>query len=139
ADFSRGRSRPEWLREKTGLPDPIGLIEVADSDGDRWIMLEGRYVWEEPAPRGGEMTLHGRLWYHVGGYLGRAPDAEKLRRWAAKQDFSEVRMPEPLDDVGNVFAGELYWSPAYRRTVTSERPDAAWENEAFGSDGLPVP
>ncbi len=91
----------------------------ADSDFLRlhhnWLTLKGFYEWEQPVPPGEKRFEKKRrnLWYILRCYLVKKIDSIKLLKWAKKQSWKGMWMPDSEREY-NIFLGEFSWSSAFK-------------------------
>ena len=103
-----------WIVSKGNLPDPKGIIDIADIKNEKWLTLERNLDWDEPVPIGYDTYEfpHKHLWYQISSYFVRKEHAGRLISWAKKQHFMGGWLPIRNDEY-QVFMREYYWSPAY--------------------------
>ncbi|MGA7953739.1 MAG: hypothetical protein WCA07_09495, partial [Gloeobacterales cyanobacterium] len=108
-------SSKDWVNMSDDLPDPAHLINVADKNGEDWLIVEGFPEWKEPQELGNERwdNPHKRIWYQIRSYLVEENEYRKLKEWAIQQDFMGHWMPENSDRY-EIFSREYYWSPAHK-------------------------
>ncbi len=87
----------------SGVPDPLDMIAVTDSDGVPWLMLERNSTWNEPMPP--EIAAvrrgHRTIWMQTRGYLVPSEQAVELGKWSKGKNWFGRWMPE-APDVHNV-------------------------------------
>jgi hypothetical protein len=139
------RSNPSdrgWLRESKDLPRLSEALHPSDPiDGSSWLTLQGYYRWEEPTPPDREWSElpHREIWCHLRSYIVRKQDFEEVFAWAKRQNFMGRWMPESSDTY-NLFAGELYWSSAFRDQWEWALGSKAWTQGDMGEQQkLPKP
>lgn len=142
-EYSDWRSTAEdedWLRKLEDVPRIQNAVRVIDpADGSRWLTLEGDYHWDEPIPVDREFSEvpTRTIWFRLKSYIVRQADLANVFDWARRQEYWGLWMPES-SEVYDVFAGEFFWSPAYRDECNSLRGESAWD-EDVRDHGLPVP
>ncbi|MHB8246708.1 MAG: NACHT domain-containing protein [Acidimicrobiales bacterium] len=108
-----------YPEDMDGVPDPLDLIEVADSDGTSWLVLVANPVWEAPqAPEIGAMEAP-RLttWMQAHAYIVAVPDLDDLAAWVGDKDWFGHWMPD---------------TPEIHNALLAAHPhDATWS----GADG----
>lgn len=108
-------SHEEWTADETDLPriGDITLI-VQDSDGIRWVNMNGSFTWEQPSSPGVERYSVPRrnLWMHCEGYFVRSEDVDTFMDWAQSVNFWGRWMPES-HILHDVFLGEHGWAEAF--------------------------
>ncbi len=104
----------EWIRNNKDLPEPKTIINIMDSSGMEWLLLEGSPEWLEPKKIGDEKWENPQkmIWYQIRSYLIQESDYKKFKEWAPKQNFMGRWMPESPRRY-KIFSREYYWSPAY--------------------------
>lgn len=104
----------DWIYRTQDLPNGADLINLTDTEGNEWLLLEGFPEWAEPKIIGRDKwdNPHKRLWYQIRSYLIPARNYKKLKGWAKRQDFGGRWMPESSSRY-EIFSREYYWSPAY--------------------------
>lgn len=89
----------DYPADMDGVPDPLDLIALADSDGAPWLALMGVHDWKQPllpevaalgAPR------H-QTWLQIHGYLVATEDAGALAEWARGKDWYGQWMPDTVE------------------------------------------
>lgn len=116
-----------WLINTENLPNPKTIIQLKDTQGNEWLVLETHpVVWNEPVPIGYEQYEypHKQLSYQIRSYLVREEQAEELIAWAKQQHFMGKWFPESHGRY-QIFFREHYWSPAYH----------FFDNPYYGSSG----
>ena len=114
----------EWIADKTDVPNVKDLLQiVSDTDGTRWVNVDGYFDWMQPSPPDVERYSVERrvLWTHGRGYFVRAEDADKFMQWAEGVNFWGRWMPEG-SDYHNIFIGEYGWADSFNY----QRADAGW-------------
>ncbi len=99
----------EWLNIVDDVPPVEPIIEVKDSDGCDWLVLECYPDWVEPH---GKDDIYKLLWYQVRSCIIDEEEFQLVQEWAEKQNFSGRWMPEHSDRY-ELFYREYFWSPAY--------------------------
>lgn len=114
----------EWIADKTDVPNVKDLLQiVSDTDGTRWVNVDGYFDWMQPSPPDVERYSVERrvLWTHGRGYFVRAEDADKFMQWAGGVNFWGRWMPEG-SGYHNIFIGEYGWADSFNY----QRADAGW-------------
>lgn len=121
-----------WLPTMASVPDIRALLDVSGPDGERWIVLDGFYMWREPANEDeeGSEGLQGReVRYWLTSYLVPEDHLEQWVRWGERTKLADQHFSEPLKLL-HIFAGEIPWAPAYKHL----HPDAASPVDEYGFD-----
>lgn len=103
-----------WLINSDNLPNPKHIIELKDTQGKEWLVLETYPTWSESVPIGYEQHEypHKHLWYQIRSYFVHNEEADTLISWAKQKHFMGQWFPKNHDEY-QVFSREYYWSPAY--------------------------
>ncbi|MBD0724828.1 hypothetical protein B6A10_06515 [Flavobacterium sp. L1I52] len=103
----------DWLISKDNLPIPSNILEVDDTDGNKWLWLDIDLSWTEPEILGENRYGSNRkkLAYWVSSYLVRKSDLSKIEK-NFKGDFFRSSLPE-IRTMTHVFSKEYYWSEAF--------------------------
>jgi len=117
----------KWLQKSDDLPCIDSFLEVKNSDGKEWFVLDANYSWKQPTPPEKERyeVPTRTIWYKIRSYIVRKPDMDELFEWAMEQDFTNGGMPEPHDAYG-LFLGEFFWSPAYQHYLSENSNEKEW-------------
>lgn len=104
----------DWLISSENLPNPKEIIELKDTQGNEWLVLETYPTWDEPIPVGYEQYEHPhkQLWYQIRSYFVQEEQSDSLITWAKQQHFMGKWFPESSVRY-QVFSREYYWSPAH--------------------------
>ncbi|MHB9053604.1 MAG: AVAST type 2 anti-phage system protein Avs2 [Thermoleophilia bacterium] len=107
-------SNQGWLRKKSSLPYVQAVIDIADDNGEEWLLLEGLVEWEQDLPPEEERYRipNRRLWYLIKSYLIDKKDLDKFHTWAKQQNFMGRWMPES-HEFYRVFLGEYPWAASF--------------------------
>ncbi len=109
-------SHEEWVADNTDVPrvEDLPLI-VQDSDGIRWVNMNGFFTWEQPSSPSVERYSVPRrnLWMHCEGYFVRSEDVDTFMDWAQSVNFWGRWMPE-IHTLHDVFLGEHGWAAAFK-------------------------
>ena len=100
----------DWLNIDDDIPPVEPIIELKDSEGGDWLVLECYPAWTEPHS---EDYIYKKLWYQVRSCIVDEEEFPHIYEWATKQNFGGRWMPE-CSDRYEVFYREYYWSPAYQ-------------------------
>jgi hypothetical protein len=113
-NWNKNRSDVNWLKKTKDLPQPQKIIDVNDNKGNKWLVLEGFFEWQEEIPPEQEQYHYPqkRLWYMVKSYIVKKKDFRRVYKWAKKQNYFERWMPES-NEFSNIFLGEYPWAPAF--------------------------
>ncbi|MEL7307735.1 MAG: AVAST type 2 anti-phage system protein Avs2, partial [Pseudomonadota bacterium] len=105
----------DWVKDTSTLDNPQGLIEVKDTDGSDWLVLESHPSWKEPKEVGKEDWGHPRkeVWSQLRSYLVKSSEYEHFKSWAESQHYMGRWMPESTDRY-QLFNREYYWSEAFK-------------------------
>ncbi|UCB57639.1 MAG: ATP-binding protein [Candidatus Omnitrophota bacterium] len=103
-----------WIKKEYDLPDPKQIIEVIDSQGNAWLVLEGFIEWQDETPPEHEKynLSRRRLWYMMKSYLVKKREKNKVCTWAQREHFRGQWMPES-HEFYHVYLGEYPWAPAF--------------------------
>jgi DNA-binding XRE family transcriptional regulator len=124
-------SYEEWVKSSTTITNPYGLLEVKDSNGDEWLILESYPSWREPKIIGNDDWGHPRkeVWCHIKSYIVRVEEFEKFRDWASNQHFMGGWMTEGSNRY-QLFNREFYWSEAFQFFKSDYYGGADWTSVA---------
>lgn len=105
----------EWLKSHLNLPCTKQAVEVIDSEGIEWLILDIHRNWEEPTPIGIDRYdhPHKELWMMTKSCLVKESDFQSLVDWLKDKSFMGRWFPEGRNSNYQVFSREYYWSPAY--------------------------
>ncbi|WP_386082403.1 hypothetical protein ACFIOZ_03970 [Vreelandella sp. F11] len=119
-------ARIAWMEDQLrDIPNPIQQIDVADSDGRRWLVLNttvGRNQWRMV---NGERVIHRMTWHKVKSMLVARNDVERLEKHLAGSPRDRDNPPE-IEMPWGSYLGEYPWHPAF------ESIDGVW-NLGIGS------
>ncbi|NGY37651.1 ATP-binding protein [Flavobacterium petrolei] len=103
----------DWLIGTDNLPVPSDILEVADSDGKKWLWLDIDLSWTEPETLGEDKygSARKKLSYWISSYLVRRSDLVNIEK-NFKGDFFRSDLPE-IRTMTHVFSREYYWSAAF--------------------------
>lgn len=100
----------DWLNIDDDIPTAEPIIELTDSEGCDWLVLECYPEWDEPH---GKDSVYKKLWYQIRSCIIDEDDFPVVYKWAEKQNFGGRWMPECTNKY-ELFYREYYWSPAYK-------------------------
>lgn len=101
-----------WVRNKKDLPDPAGLIDLKDEDGNEWLWLETHPDWAEPDPFFRQYNQpHKRFWYQIRSYLIKEEEFGAIED-AYNTIFHRGSLPEARH-LYEIFSREYYWSAGF--------------------------
>jgi len=102
-----------WIRMSSDLPDPTKIIEITDTEGIQWLVLETHPVWNENSDifKDRWEQVKGTLWYQIRSYLVSNTDLPNFKN-KLKEIFYRGSMPEARNN-STIFSREYHWSPAY--------------------------
>ena len=123
-------SHQNWVIGAKNLPNSKTIIQLKDTQGNEWLVLETHpVVWNEPVPIGYEQYEypHKQLSYQIRSYLVREEQAEELIAWAKQQHFMGRWFPENHQRY-QIFSREYYWSPAYHFFDNPYYGGGQWED-----------
>ncbi|MGR7996943.1 hypothetical protein [Xanthobacter sp. ZOL 2024] len=138
-------ARVAWMEDETrDLPDPARQIDVADSEGRRWLVLDtsvGRNQWVVVE---GERVIHRMTWHKVKSMLVARDDVDRLERLLARSEQDRDHPPE-IEMPHGGYLGEYPWHPAFatvdgqwslgrRGAVEVQATVADWYVERSGHD-----
>ncbi|MFT5813975.1 MAG: hypothetical protein ACI9VT_001734 [Psychroserpens sp.] len=101
------------VKDTSTLSNPHGLIEVKDTNGDGWLVLESYLGRKEPKIIGNDDWGYPRkeMRCHLRSYLVRSSEYEIFKAWFESNDYTRRGMPE-VADIYPLFNREFYWSEA---------------------------
>lgn len=111
------QSNENWIENMADLPNPKYILEKNDDQGNPWLHLNHFIEWEEPKPIGKDkyQIKLKRMWYLVNGYLIKKEHKSRILKYLDGKHFWGRWMPEPNDNINQLFNRESYWSPAYQK------------------------
>ena len=117
----------DWVGNHKVLERPEELIEVVDSNGDEWLVLQSYPSWKEPKKIGNEEWGYPRkeVWCHILSYLIKEDDHDEFVEWLEKQHFMGRWMPEASDRY-QLFDREYYWSKAFKYFQSDDYGCSEW-------------
>lgn len=103
----------DWIKDTSTLSNPHGFIEVKDTNGDGWLVLESYPGWKEPKIIGNDDWGYPRkeMRCHLRSYLVKSSEYEVFKDWFENNDYTGRGMPEVVDRY-QLFNREFYWSEA---------------------------
>jgi len=106
-------SLKEWLNDPLLIKNYHGLMQVTDSTGCEWLILESYPKWKEPKTIGRDSWEQPRkeMWCHLNSYLVHDSEYKKFSDWVSSQHFMGRWMPESITRY-QMFNREYYWSVA---------------------------
>ncbi|MBK8298752.1 MAG: ATP-binding protein [Saprospiraceae bacterium] len=125
-----------WIKSRRNLPKPDSMVELTDTDGKTWIILEGFYQWQEEIPleyKKNDLPKR-TLYYMFKSYLIKDEYKDVFYKWGNKQKFQGGWMPES-DYFIQVFMGEY---PSYQ-SFLENRPNTWIEEIIDKKHKLPAP
>ena len=112
-----------WAELTADLPDPEHLLRVVDTEGTRWLVVDGYHTWREDRDETPSLTddagPYRDLAILTAAVLIRRSDIPRLREWL-------IRLPDlarSLPDWGSQGIYEAFWS------------ELPWECESYGYSG----
>ena len=119
----------DWIKQANDLPSMQGLINVVDTDGVEWLLLESHPEWVEPKTIGTKKydMPQKQLWLQIRSYFAHKKDFAGLKIWAKRQNFIGRWMHE-AHDKSDVFSREYYWSAAYKYFQKEYYSGVQWRN-----------
>ncbi len=104
-----------WVKNTEDLPKIQEILEVTDTNSDKWIVLSSYPDWDEPIKKGYDRyeMAHKGLWYQFRSYIIPRNELNDFRQWANNKWFWNNWMPESKGHY-QMFSREHYWSEAYR-------------------------
>jgi len=112
-DWGLDNDAHAWLQRTDDVPAPGSLIlREYDRDGSRWLVLDSRYVWEEPTPADEERFERSRrqIYCSISSYLIREQEAQAIFDWLVSTEYRNDSMGAHMYDV---FLGEFPWAQAF--------------------------
>ncbi len=140
ADWKLEQSEESWLKCKTDTPDIKKILQSNKYSNIEWLLLEGFIHWEQNFPPDEEKYEKRRreFWFMIKGYLVKKDKAEKLYKWALKQDFWDKWMPES-HEFYDIHLREFPWSTAFSSIYEPYYGRSGWTNEvSHGKNLLPA-
>lgn len=136
--WSKKSSHYSWLEKTNDVPNPTGIIETTDSEGNKWVALNGFIDWQESTPPEQQKydVATRQLWYMIKSYLVKSENKSKMIRWMQKQNFMGRWMPES-HEFYNVYLSEYPWSPAFLTQYTPYYGHDGWTDKVRGSEKMP--
>jgi len=127
----------KWLRMKKDIPAPFKLIELADDNLNKWLLLKAYLHWQMPIPP--EKDKYDEpvrdVLFLIKSCLVRKSDLQKVISWWRKQRKKGNWMPES-ENFYNIFIGEYPYSYAYECTKGIKDE---WVNDEDSKTSLDVP
>lgn len=111
-----------WMKGTEDIPNTNKLIQVKDSNGIEWIMLQSFPYWKERGHLKDDPDKdkpEKEIWYHLRSYIIKKGDKAKFVDWAEKQRFYNNWLKETSES-RQLFSKEHYWSNQYFSTMISE-------------------
>ncbi|TVO37187.1 AVAST type 2 anti-phage system protein Avs2 [Vibrio algivorus] len=129
----------EWVSNPSTLSNPYDLIEVNDSNGTEWLVLESYPSWKEPKIIGNEDWGHPRkeVWCHIRGYLVKSEEFDTFKAWAENQHYMGRWMPEGSDRY-ELFDREFYWSEAFQSFKSDYYSGSDWTEVTDQDSGTKI-
>jgi len=108
-------SYQDWITDEKPISNIDRLIQVEDSEGAKWLILESYPTWTEPKKIGEEAWGYPRkeVWTQTRSYIVKNSQFNKTKNWAMEQSFMSSWMPESSNRY-EVFSREYYWSAAFK-------------------------
>jgi sulfur relay (sulfurtransferase) DsrF/TusC family protein len=96
----------EYPTDMAGVPDPLDVLAVTDTDGARWLVLLANHNWKQPLPPEVVALEPPRLdvWMQLHAYLVPTDQADALTAWAQDKDWFGRWMPD-VAEAHNVLLG----------------------------------
>ena len=115
--------RETWLCQTSGLAIPETLIDLTDRSGNRWMVLEGYYHWDEETPPEEDRYRVERCesWYQIRAYLMQQSTSPEFETWAKGNNWMGRWMPESADL--HDLLGEYPWHPSMREFIRDSESD----------------
>lgn len=104
----------EYPSDMQGVPDPLDLITVSDSEGEDWLVLVSNPSWKQSVPPEIKALKPSLLdvWMQVHAYLVPVEQAKTLQEWAKNKDWFGKWMPE-VPESHNVLLGAHPHDPTW--------------------------
>lgn len=120
-----------WIKNLTGLPGLESIIELADTEGHSWLVLDGFFEWlEELPPEQEKYALPSKkLYYSFRSYLVKKTDKRAIMAWAKRQDSFHDGMPQS-NQFYHVYLGEYPDLPAFLHQNIPYYHHSGWSNQA---------
>lgn len=115
------KARIAWMEDPLrDVPDPIQQIDVTDTNGRRWLVLDINVGRNHLVMVNGERVIHRMTWHKVKSILVARDDVERLERLLTRSASDRDHLPE-VDIPGRGYLGEYPWHPAFANI------DGSWE------------
>lgn len=113
ASFPEGLT-DQYPSDMAGVPDPLDLLTVTDTEGDEWVVLVANHSWEQPIPPevAALETPAIQIWMQLHAYLVPTAELATLTEWAQGQDWFGGWMPE-IAEAFNVLLGSHPYDPEW--------------------------
>lgn len=137
--FDWGCTYEEWVSPPSTISNPYGLIEVKDTNGIEWLVLESYPSWKEPQIIGNEKWGYPRkeVWCQVRGYLIKSDEFNTFKAWAENQHYMGRWMPEGSDRY-ELFNREYYWSEAFQSFKSDYYSGSIWTKVTGRDSGAKI-
>ncbi|TWU54725.1 hypothetical protein Poly51_34440 [Rubripirellula tenax] len=131
----------QWAKIESDLPDPMNMISVADTEGRRWLTLNGHYRWMSPVPVGEDEfeCTQRRITFTINSYLASAKAVPQLMKWAHRQRWAKYSLPENDGYSNDIFLGEYFWSERYKEIEAESSAVSDWYDGTEHGRTLPTP
>lgn len=110
----------DWAVQKADIPEFRSFVQRVDAQGDRWIVLQGFFHWDEERDTEGEVRSPRRrdMWGHIKSWLIPRGQQKTLVDFLGSRSLMNNWMPEGRELVDDAYLGEMPWAEA-----TQEYPD----------------
>ena len=120
----------DWL-DRMHFPDTTDQIGVTDPDGTHWLTLHTHLDWDDRMDPTDYDCERRWCWVQLRSYLVAREHSERLWHWLRKQDFHGRWMPEGLEWIPYIFAGEYPWATQAVHNIPPE--------EMYRDEKVPYP
>jgi hypothetical protein len=85
----RERSDLKWLKKKSDLPDPKGIISITDDSGKDWLALKSVFVWQQDTPPDKEKYDYPtrELFYILKSFIVKKKDVKAITSWVLGKEY----------------------------------------------------
>ena len=103
-----------WVDLTNDLPNPLDLINVIDTTGLEWLILEINPHWNEPTPIGeDDFNFPTKdLRYNLCSHLVSKAEFKKTVKYLSHKNLLGIGLSEPVSR-SQMYSREYYWSPSY--------------------------
>lgn len=107
------QARIAWMEDQSrDVPDPVAQIDVADSEGRRWLVLDTSVGRNQLVMVDGERVIHRMTWHKIKSMLVARDEVERLEQLFIHSARDRDQLPE-LEIPHDGYLGEYPWHPAF--------------------------